>query len=751
MVAGRRGVQRVHPNVILAVVSLAALAYAVLSSAVIPALTTLQHSLHASETGVTWLLTGFLLSASVGTAIIGKLGDMYGKQRLLVWTLLILAAGTLLAALSSSLPVLIVARIVQGVAGGIFPLSFAIVRDEFPADRVPGSIGLMSAILGVGGGLGLVVGGLIDEHLNWHWLFWIPLPVMVAAALCTWRYIPESRVRSPGRVNWTAAALLTAGMSGVLIAIAQTSVWGWISPATLAVLASGLAVCGLWIRVELRSSNPLIDMTMMRVRGVWTANLAAFLLGAGLYACFLLLPQLAQLPRSTGFGYGASVVAGGLYLMPCALGMGVLGSVAGRVERRFTSRRALIAGAAVSAVACGWLTITSRHPYDMLLSSALLGVGIGLAFAALGYLIVQAVPAQQTGVASGMNTVLRTLGGALGGQIAATFVAANTVHGLPTLTGFTWTFAMSALFLTGCVIAGLLIPARPAAVTSLQAVTRARAARLRVLGLLAALAALGEHDLDGPLVGAAHDVELEGATPRRLQHLEQVIDRGDRAAGCRHDQVALGEASPRRRAVVGDLTDEEAVGLGQAHGAAEPLGHVPGGDDDAKLWRRRGLAAGERIGLAAQRLISGNGQVEALPQAVRIDPEQLARRVKDRAAGRARKQGCGVLEAAGDAAATRTAERAIDAGDESERHSQPAAARIGQREDRHADAGRRGGGPRQRRHVTGIDLDDGEVAVDVTPGHASVGRAPIGEGDLYLVAAYVVRVGQHAARSEHDT
>ena len=163
---GPREHQQVHPNVILAVVSLAALAYAVLSSAVIPALATLQHSLDTTETGVTWLLTGFLLSASVGTAIIGKLGDMYGKQRLLVLTLLTLSAGTLLAGLASTLPVLIVARLIQGVAGGIFPLSFGIVRDEFPAERVAGSIGLMSAILGVGGGLGLVVGGLIDEHLE---------------------------------------------------------------------------------------------------------------------------------------------------------------------------------------------------------------------------------------------------------------------------------------------------------------------------------------------------------------------------------------------------------------------------------------------------------------------------------------------------------------------------------------------------------------------------------------------------------
>ena len=224
-------------------------------------------------------------------------------------------------------------------------------------------------------------------------------------------------------------------------------------------LAFGLAVCCVWILVELRSSNPLIDMTMMRVRGVWTANLAAFLVGAGLYAWFLLLPQLAQLPRSTGFGYGASVVIAGLYLLPCAIGMGTLGSLAGRVERRFGSRRALVAGAAVSAVACGWLTFTSRHPYDLLISSMLLGIGIGLAFAALGNLIVQAVPPQQTGVASGMNTVLRTLGGALGGQIAATFVAASTLRGLPAQTGFTATFGMATVFLTACAAVALLVPA----------------------------------------------------------------------------------------------------------------------------------------------------------------------------------------------------------------------------------------------------------------------------------------------------
>jgi MFS family permease len=454
---------RVHPNVILAVLSLAGLAYAVLSSAVIPALPTLQHALHTSETGSAWLLTGFLLSASVGTSIIGRLGDMYGKERLLLWTLLVLAAGTLLAGLSNSLALLIVARVIQGVAGGIFPLAFSIARDEFPRDRVAGSIGLMSSILGVGGGAGLVIGALIVQHLGWHWLFWLPLVVTLLAALATWRFIPESPVRSPGSINWGAAALMSLGMSAVLVAIAQTTVWGWGDARTISVLVLGLLVCAAWIWVEVHSDEPLVDMSMMRLRGVWTTNTAAFLLGAGMYASFIVLPQFAQLPKRTGFGFGASVVVSSLYLLPCALVMGALGTVAGKVAKRFGSKTALIVGAGISALAFVWLFIAHRHPYDFLVGATVLGIGIGLAFAALGNLIVQAVPSTQTGVASGMNTVMRTLGGALGGQLSATFIVDNQAHGLPSVTGFTDTFLLATVFLIVCVVASGLVPSTSAA------------------------------------------------------------------------------------------------------------------------------------------------------------------------------------------------------------------------------------------------------------------------------------------------
>ena len=327
--------RRSNPNITLAVLCLGGVAYSVLTSAVIPALPTIQHALHTSESGVTWLLTGYLLAASVGTSILGRLGDMYGKEKLLLWTLVILAFGTLLGALSTSISLMIVSRVIQGVSGGIFPLAFGIVRDEFPREKVAGSIGFLSSILGVGGGVGIVMSGVIIKNLDYHWLYWIPLMVTIVAAVFTWRFVPESPVRVPGKVNWGAAALMSGGICAVLLAISETITWGWGSPKTLALLAVGFVLCGLWVLREVRSREPLIDMAMMRLRGVWTTNAAAFLLGAGMYSSFIIFPQFAQLPKSTGFGFGASTLVSGLYLLPSTIGMVILGTTAGR-DRKST-------------------------------------------------------------------------------------------------------------------------------------------------------------------------------------------------------------------------------------------------------------------------------------------------------------------------------------------------------------------------------------------------------------------------------
>src|SRR5437764_9899310 len=174
---------RQHYNVTFALLALAAISYALLQSLVAPALPDIQHALHTSVNSASWVLTAYLLSASIATPLIGRLGDMYGKERLLVAVLVLLCVATVVSALATALPVMLVGRVIQGAAGGVFPLAFGIIRDEFPREAVAGAVGLVSALLGVGGGAGVVLAGPIVQGLDYHWLFWLPLVVLVPATI----------------------------------------------------------------------------------------------------------------------------------------------------------------------------------------------------------------------------------------------------------------------------------------------------------------------------------------------------------------------------------------------------------------------------------------------------------------------------------------------------------------------------------------------------------------------------------------
>jgi EmrB/QacA subfamily drug resistance transporter len=455
------------PRIILAVLSLGGISYALLQSLVVPALPQVQSSLHTSESAVGWVLTAYLLSASVATPIIGRLGDIYGKERLLMIVLLMLAFGTLISAVASSLSLMILGRVIQGAGGGIFPLAFSIIRDEFPNERVPGAIGLVSSLLGIGGGAGVVLAGIVTENLSYHWLFWFPLAIIVFTAYLTWRYIPESPVKTPAEINYRAAGLMTVGISGVLLAITETSTWGWVSAKTLGLLAFGVVVIGAWVREELRSREPLVDMRMMAIRGVWTTNTVAFLIGVGMYSSFVLLPELVQEPTSTGYGFGASVAAAGLFLLPSTIAIVLVGQMAGILERRIGSRAALIGGALFALASYVMLVTDRSQEWEIYVVAGLLGIGIGLSFSAMANLIVQNVRQEQTGVATGMNAVTRTLGGAFGGQLAATLLASNLgADGIPTSSGFTLSFLMCLVALAAALGFAVAVPRRSANDTS---------------------------------------------------------------------------------------------------------------------------------------------------------------------------------------------------------------------------------------------------------------------------------------------
>jgi EmrB/QacA subfamily drug resistance transporter len=455
----RDGNGRLHPNLTLAVLATAAMAYAISQTMVAPALPEIQHDLGVSQTQVTWVLTVYLLTASIATPIVGRLGDMFGKERMLSFTLIAFGVGLLISALSHSIELLVIGRAVQGLGGAVFPLAFGIIRDEFPREKVATAIGLISATFGIGGGAGLVLSGVIVDHLAYEWIFWLALVVVAAALVMTKLYVPESPVRAPARIDWVGAALMSGGLATVLLAVSEGNSWGWQSAPTVGLLLLGGALLVVWSWYETRVDAPLVDMRMMRRRGVWTTNLTALLVGFGMFGSFILTPQFVQTPEIAGYGFGMNVTQAGLVMLPSTVIMLIAGPVSGWLGTRVGSRVPVLLGTLTAAVSFLWLAVFHAEVWQLVFGVALLGVGIGLSFAAMANLIVEAVKQSETGVATGMNTIMRTVGGALGGQIAASIVTAHVdVGAFPAESGYTIAFVMSAVGLLLAFGAALAIP-----------------------------------------------------------------------------------------------------------------------------------------------------------------------------------------------------------------------------------------------------------------------------------------------------
>jgi predicted MFS family arabinose efflux permease len=404
-------------------------------------------------------MTANLLSAAIFTPILGRIGDMVGKKHVLVAVLVALALGSLLAAVAPTIGVLIASRVIQGAAGAVFPLSYAIIRDEFPAPRIAPAIGAISAIIAAAGGLGLVLAGPLVDGLGYAWLFWIPMVVVAAAALSAQVFVPDSPVRHPGSINWLAASLLSTGLVSLLLALSRAPESGWFSPDVLGLLLASVVLLAAWLTTEVRSTNPLIDMRMMRLPAVWTTNLVALLFGAGQFAIFAFLPQLMQTPRDAGYGFGASVTEAGVLLLPMVFTMFAAGIVSGRIEPAFSSKAQLVTASTLSVLAFTALAFVHDERWQLAAAAAVFGAGLGLALTSLMNLIVNSVPATQTGVASGMNANFRTIGGAIGAALMGSIVTANLQpSGFPNESGYTIGFLLLAGISIAAVIAALIVP-----------------------------------------------------------------------------------------------------------------------------------------------------------------------------------------------------------------------------------------------------------------------------------------------------
>ncbi|WNI18524.1 MFS transporter [Actinacidiphila sp. ITFR-21] len=452
--------RRTHHQVTFAVLAAGVAAYALLQSLVTPVLATIAVDLHTDQNTVTWVLTAYLLSASIFTPIMGRIGDMIGKERVFVATLTALAVGSLLAALATNVQVMIIARVIQGIGGGVLPLAFGIIRDEFPKEKLNGAVGAIASLSAVGAGLGIVLAGPIVNALDYHWLFWLPMILTIAAAVAAHFFVPESPVRTAGKISWLPAVLLSAWLVALLVALSEAPAWGWASGKVIGLLVAAAVLAVAWVEVERRSAAPLIDMNMMRRTAVWTNNLVALLIGVGMYAVFAFLPEFVQTPKSTGYGFGASITESGLILLPSSVTMFLVGMWAGSFARRIGAKAVVVIGCLVGIVSMAVLAFAHEERWELFVATAVMGVGFGLAFSAMSSLIVSAVPPEQTGVASGMNANIRTIGGSIGAALMASIVTASpAADGLPREAGYTHGFTMLAGALVVAALAALLIPA----------------------------------------------------------------------------------------------------------------------------------------------------------------------------------------------------------------------------------------------------------------------------------------------------
>ncbi|MEU9441386.1 MFS transporter [Streptomyces sp. NPDC048304] len=442
---------------VVPVLAFAGIVVAVMQTLLVPVIKDLPQLLDTAPSNATWVLTSTLLSGAVATPIMGRLGDLYGKRRMLILSLAVMVVGALISALTSQLLTMIVGRTLQGFAMGAIPLGIGLMRDMLPRERLGSAMALMSSSIGVGGGLALPAAALVAQHTDWHALFYGAAGLGVLSIALTLLVVPESARRAEGSFDLLGAIGLSGGLVLLLLPITKGSDWGWSSGTTLGLFTGSVVVLLLWGLYELRSQAPLVDLRTTARPAVLFTNLASIMVGVAFYVVSLVLPQLLQLPEATGYGLGQSMVVAGLCVAPLGLTMMFTAPVYARLSARYGPKTTLIIGLLIIAIGYGGGLGLMDAAWQTIVTSVILGAGIGLAYSSLPALIVGAVPASETGAANGLNTLMRSIGTSVSSAVVG-MVLANTAQNVggvavPTMHGF----RVSFLIATAAVAVGLLL------------------------------------------------------------------------------------------------------------------------------------------------------------------------------------------------------------------------------------------------------------------------------------------------------
>ncbi|MEO6309948.1 MAG: MFS transporter, partial [Leifsonia sp.] len=453
----RRLSKRRNDSAIVAALAFTGLVASFMMTLVTPLLPELPHLLGVNQADAMWVVTATLLAAAVATPIGGRLGDLYGKRRMMLVLLGSLILGSVIAAFSSTLIPLVIGRALQGAGLGVIALGISILRDVLHRDRLGKAIALVSATLGIGGAVGLPVSALISQFLDWHMLFWVSGALGVGGFILVFTLVPVSTLRSVGTFDFVGAIGFAVGLVGILLSVSKGASWGWTSPLTLGIGLGGIVVIALWIWFELRAKSPLIDIRVAMRRSVLLTNLASVTVGFAFFATAVALPLLLESPTDTGVGFGQSMLIASLCLMPSGLVMWALSGTAARLTDRRGARASLLLGIAVITIAYAIAVGLMTEVWHTVLVATLVGVGVGFAYAAMPTLIMAAVPASETAASNGLNSVMRTLGSTAASAVIGVILSVNivTVNGVttPSTFGFQLTFALCA----GAALIGLVL------------------------------------------------------------------------------------------------------------------------------------------------------------------------------------------------------------------------------------------------------------------------------------------------------
>jgi EmrB/QacA subfamily drug resistance transporter len=413
---------------VVATLALAGITAAVMQTLVTPLIQDLPAMLHTSPSNSAWVITVTLLVGAVCVPVFGRLGDLVGKRPMLLVCAAPLIAGSVVCALSSSVVPMIIGRGLQGMGMGMVPLGIALLRDVLPPAKLSSAIAVVSASMGIGGGLGLPIAAAIAEYTSWRWLFWGSAALAVIIAVLIWRLIPDVPAGAKGeRFDVPGAVGLGIGLVCLLLAVSKGADWGWFSATTLGLFAASVVVLFGWGCWELRTRQPIVDLRTTARPRVLMTNLASIFVGVGMYASMLIVPQLLQYPEATGYGLGQSMLAAGLWMAPAGVVMMLVSPLGGKITNVRGPKFTLVIGILVVAAGYGVSLALMGAAWGLMVGLMIINCGVGLAYGAMPALILSSVPLSETAAANGFNTLMRSLGTSVGAAVVGVVLAEMTI------------------------------------------------------------------------------------------------------------------------------------------------------------------------------------------------------------------------------------------------------------------------------------------------------------------------------------